>query len=176
MYYGKIVKFDIANGLGCRVSLFVSGCRNCCPGCFNMDTWNFLFGQPYTEEVEDKLIEYTKNENICGLTILGGEPFEPENQRSLIKTIRRFKEECPNKNLWMYSGYTFDSDMRPGGKVYTEVTDEILSYVDILVDGRFMQNLKNLSLKFRGSSNQRIIDVKESLKENRVVLVEELMK
>lgn len=176
MHYGEIKNFDIANGLGCRVSLFVSGCRNKCVGCFNAQTWDFLFGKEFTTEVEDKLIKMLQNENICGLTILGGEPFEPENQRRLISFIRRYKEEVPGKNLWCYSGYTFDEDMIPGGKVYTEVTDEILSYIDVLVDGRFVIALKDLSLKFRGSSNQRIIDVKESLKNNRVVLIDELMK
>ncbi len=175
MYYGEIKNFDIANGLGCRVSLFVSGCRNHCLGCFNAQTWDFCFGKPFTKEVEDKLINMLKDENIAGLTILGGEPFEPENQRGLINFIRRYINEV-GKNLWMFSGYLYDVDMIPGGKVYTEVTDEILSYVDVLVDGRFEMSLRNLSLKFRGSSNQRIIDVKKSRELNETILIDELMK
>ena len=173
MYYGNIKNFDIADGPGCRVSLFVSGCRNHCVGCFNQQTWDFKFGSPYDKSVEDKIIDMVKNENIAGLTILGGEPFEPENQRELVSLVRRFKAECPEKTLWMYSGYVYDKDMQEGGKVYTEVIDEILSYVDVLVDGRFEISLKNLSLKFRGSSNQRLIDMKKTREKKYVVLLEE---
>lgn len=173
MYYGNIKNFDIANGPGCRVSLFVSGCRNHCVGCFNQQTWDFKYGSPYDKSVEDKIIKMLENENIAGLTILGGEPFEPENQRELLSLIKRFKTEIPNKTLWMYSGYTYDCDMKEGGKVYTEVIDEILSYVDVLVDGRFEISLKNLSLKFRGSSNQRLIDLKKTREMNYIVLLDE---
>ena len=175
MNYANIKYFDIANGEGIRTSLFVSGCRRHCKGCFNAVTWDFFFGKPFTKEVEDKIIESLKNENVTGLTLLGGDPFEPENQRVLINLLRRFKSECPRKNLWAYSGYTFDEDMIPGGQVYTEVTDEMLSYIDVLVDGRFELSLKDISLRFRGSSNQRIIDVQKSLKEGKTIIIDRLM-
>ena len=175
MNYANIKYFDIANGEGVRTSLFVSGCRRHCKGCFNAVTWDFLFGKPFTKEVEDKIIESLKNENVAGLTLLGGDPFEPENQRVLINLLRRFKSECPGKNIWAYSGYTFDEDMIPGGQVYTEVTDEMLSYIDVLVDGRFELALKDISLRFRGSSNQRIIDVQKSLKEGKTIIIDRLM-
>lgn len=175
MYYGNIKNFDIANGPGCRVSLFVSGCRNHCVGCFNAQTWDFQFGSQYTKEVEDNIINMCRNENISGLTILGGEPFEPENQRALLSLVKRFKEEV-KKSLWMYSGYLFDADMIEGGKVHTEVTDEILANVDVLVDGRFEMGLKNLTIKFRGSTNQRIINVQSSIANKTVILMDEYMK
>lgn len=175
MNYANIKYFDIANGEGIRTSLFVSGCRRHCKGCFNAVTWDFLFGKPFTKEIEDQIINSLNDSNIAGLTLLGGDPFEPENQRGLINLLRRFKNECPNKDLWAYSGYEFDKDMIKGGLVYTEVTDEMLSYIDVLVDGRFIEELKDISIRFRGSSNQRIIDVKKSLKDNKVVLIDRLM-
>ncbi len=175
MNYANIKYFDIANGEGVRTSLFVSGCRRHCKGCFNAVTWDFLFGKPFDKEIEDKIIESCKDPNIAGLTLLGGDPFEPENQRGLINLIRRFKTECSGKNLWAYSGYLFDVDMIPGGMVYTEVTDEMLKAIDVLVDGRFELDLKDISLRFRGSSNQRIIDLKKSLVANRTIVIDRLM-
>lgn len=171
MHFGSIKKNDIANGEGVRVSLFVSGCRNKCKNCFNPETWNFKYGKEFTKEVEDEIIEALKPNWINGLTILGGEPFEPENQKDLVSFIRRVRSEFPNKSIWMYSGYLFDRDIHnPDGCVHTSVSDEILSNIDVLVDGKFVEELKNLSLKFRGSSNQRIILVKESLEDEKVVL------
>ncbi len=172
MYYGAIKSHDIANGLGVRVTLFVSGCTHHCKGCFNAETWNFNYGNPYTKETEAQIITLLKKDFIKGLTLLGGEPMEPQNQEEIVKLLRRVKKECPNKDIWCYSGYTFDKDLIKGGKAHTNNTDEIISYLDVLVDGEFVLELKNLSLKFRGSSNQRIIDVKKSLKENQVILLD----
>ena len=138
MYYGNIKTYDIADGPGVRVSLFVSGCRHHCKGCFNAETWNFDYGQPYTQETEDALIKSLAPDYIQGLSVLGGEPFEPENQPEVARLIKRVKETYPNKDIWCYSGYLYDVDMQPGGKVHTDVTDEILSYIDVLVDGEFV--------------------------------------
>ena len=171
MYFGNIKTNDIANGEGVRVSLFVSGCRNHCKECFNPETWNFKYGELFNKEVEDRIIESLKPSWINGLTILGGEPFEIENQRDLVSFIKRVRKEFPNKTIWMYSGYLFDTEICDmNGKVHCEVTNEILDNIDILVDGKFEISLTNLSLKFRGSTNQRIILVKESLIEGNVVL------
>lgn len=170
MYYGKINTCDIANGEGVRVSLFVSGCRNHCEGCFNQETWNFKYGNPFDEAAQNLIIDALSKSYIDGLTILGGEPFEKENQEALYPFIIRVRELFPQKTIWMYSGYTFDIDMIEGGKVYTKYTKQILSNIDILVDGKFDIKLYNLALKFRGSSNQRIIDMKETLKQNTIVL------
>ena len=171
MHFGNIKTNDIANGEGVRVSLFVSGCRNRCKECFNQETWNFKYGEEFTKEVEDRIIEHLKHSWINGLTILGGEPFEVENQRDLVSFVKRVRTEVPEKTIWMYSGYLFDSEIHnPKGKVHCEVTDEILENIDILVDGRFEISKTNLSLKFRGSTNQRIILVQESLKNKEVIL------
>ncbi len=170
MYYGKINTCDIANGEGIRVALFVSGCRNHCEGCFNQETWNFKYGNPFDEAAQNLIIDALSKSYIDGLTILGGEPFEKENQEALYPFILKVRELFPQKNIWMYSGYTFDIDMIEGGKVYTKYTKQILSNIDILVDGKFDIKLYNLALKFRGSSNQRIIDMKETLKQNTIVL------
>lgn len=171
MHFGSIKKYDIANGEGVRVSLFVSGCRNHCKNCFNPETWSFTYGKEFTKEVEDEILEALGKSWINGLTILGGEPFEIENQRDLVSLVKKVRTAYPDKNIWMYSGYLFDMDINnSNGKVYCEVTKEILENIDILVDGKFVEELKNLSLKFRGSSNQRIIMVQESLKEGKVVL------
>lgn len=173
MYFGEIKYNDIANGEGVRVSLFVSGCRNKCKGCFNELTWDFKYGQPFTKVEEDKIIEALKPSYISGLTVLGGEPFEPENQEALAPFIKRVRETYPDKTIWMYSGYTMDKQMLPdNGLVHTAYTKDILNCIDILVDGRFVCELLNLALKFRGSSNQRIIKVKESLKEGKIILSE----
>ncbi len=161
MNYGNIKKYDVADGPGVRVSLFVSGCRHHCKGCFNPETWNFDFGQPFTNETEDEIIEALRPDYIEGFTVLGGEPFEPENQAVIMPLLKRIKEIFPKKTIWCYSGYLYDVDMIPGGKIYTEYTEEMLSYIDVLVDGEFVEELKNLMLQFRGSSNQRIIHLHE---------------
>lgn len=161
MNYGNIKECDIADGPGVRVSLFISGCRHHCKGCFNPETWDFNYGQPYTSETENQIIQLLAPEFIQGLTLLGGEPFEPENQRELVKLLKRVRKTYPQKDIWCYSGYLYDVDMIPGGKIYTEVTDEMLSYIDVLVDGEFVEALKDVTLVFRGSSNQRILHLKE---------------
>ncbi len=170
MNYGNIKECDIANGPGVRVSLFVSGCRHHCKGCFNEETWDFQYGNPYTEETEEIIINLLKAGYIQGLSLLGGEPFEPENQHELVKLLRRVRETYPEKDIWCYSGYLYDVDMVSGGRVYTDVTEEMLSYLDVLVDGRFVEAQKDVTLHFRGSRNQRIIDVKKSREANEVVL------
>ncbi len=161
MYYGNIKNYDIADGPGVRVSLFVSGCRHHCKGCFNAETWDFKYGKPYTQETENEIIRMLGEEYIQGLTVLGGEPFEPENQPEVTRLLRRTKERYPDKNIWCYSGYLYDTDMQKGGKVYTDVTEEMLSYIDVLVDGEFMEEQKDITLLFRGSRNQRLIVLKE---------------
>ena len=170
MNYGNIKECDIANGPGVRVSLFVSGCRHHCKGCFNEETWDFQYGNPYTEETEETIINLLKAGYIQGLSLLGGEPFEPENQHELVKLLRRVRETYPEKDIWCYSGYLYDVDMVSGGRVYTDVTEEMLSYLDVLVDGRFVEAQKDVTLHFRGNRNQRIIDVKKSREANEVVL------
>ena len=161
MYYGTIKKCDIANGPGVRVSLFVSGCRNCCKGCFNPETWDFSYGTPYTEETERYIIELLEPSYINGLSLLGGEPFEPENQRELVGLLKKIRTEYPEKDIWCYTGYVYEQDLTKGGRKYTEVTDELLSYVDVLVDGQFIEEQKDLTLAFRGSSNQRILHLRK---------------
>ena len=171
MYYGNIKKNDIANGEGVRVSLFVSGCRNKCKNCFNPETWNFAYGKPFNHDTEGEIIKALSPSWINGLTILGGEPFEEENQKDLVEFIKKVRKTFPDKTIWMYSGYLFDQDLVPVyGRKHTSVTIDILKNIDILVDGRFVEELKNLSLKFRGSTNQRIIQVKESFLKGEVVL------
>lgn len=160
MYYGSIKNCDIADGPGVRVSLFVSGCRHHCKGCFNAETWDFSYGKLYTQETEDEIIRLLGDEFIQGLTVLGGEPFEPENQPEVAKLMRRVKEEYPGKDIWCYSGYLYDTDMQKGGTVYTDVTEEMLSCIDVLVDGEFVEELKDITLLFRGSKNQRLIMLK----------------
>lgn len=173
MNYATIKEHDTANGNGVRVSLFVSGCTHHCKGCFNAEAWDFNYGKPYTQAEEDKIIELCRRSYIKGLSLLGGEPMEPQHQMQICKLLRRFKQEFPNKTVWCYSGYTFDVDMVEGGKAHTVYTDEILSYLDVLVDGEFVLELRDLKLKFRGSSNQRLIDVKKSLKMKKVMLIED---
>lgn len=161
MYYGNIKGYDIANGPGVRVSLFVSGCRHHCKGCFNAETWDFAYGQPYTKETEDQIIDMLAGSYVQGLTVLGGEPFEPENQPEVMKLLRRVKKTYPGKDIWCYSGYLYDVDMQKGGCVYTDVTEELLSYIDVLVDGEFVEDMKDITLLFRGSRNQRLIVLKD---------------
>ena len=169
MYYGEIKKCDIANGEGVRVSLFVSGCTHHCPGCFNQDTWDFDYGKEYTEETEQEILSALAPEYINGLSLLGGEPFEPQNQKVLVQLLKKVKEQYPQKNVWCYSGYLFDRELQSVSRARCEYTDEMLSMIDILVDGRFVEKLKDIRLVFRGSSNQRIIDVKKSLESGEIV-------
>ncbi|MBQ7266725.1 MAG: anaerobic ribonucleoside-triphosphate reductase activating protein [Firmicutes bacterium] len=173
MYYGNIKNNDIADGTGVRVSLFVSGCRNACEGCFQPETWSFTYGKPFTKAVLERVMTLLSPPYIEGLTILGGEPFEPENQATVLKIVKSVRQKYKNKkNIWIYTGYTFDKDLREKGKRYTENTEEILINTDVLVDGRFILEKKDISLAFRGSSNQRIIDVKKSLLSEKVVEVQ----
>lgn len=161
MNYGNIKKYDIADGPGVRVSLFVSGCRHHCKGCFNSETWDFNYGQPYTEDTEAEIIEALKPDYIQGLTLLGGEPFEPENQVELVKLLRKVREVYPKKDIWSYTGFIYDCDLQKGGRAFTEVTEEMLSYIDVLVDGPFIEAERDLTLVFRGSRNQRILKLYE---------------
>ncbi|SHK66770.1 anaerobic ribonucleoside-triphosphate reductase activating protein [Hespellia stercorisuis] len=158
MHYSAIKYCDIANGPGVRTVLFVSGCRNCCPDCFQPETWDFENGELFDEAVETEILESLKPDYISGLTVLGGEPFEPENQRALVPFLRKVRERYPQKSIWAYTGYILERDLAAGGSRHTEVTDEILSQLDTLVDGPFLREKKDISLKFCGSSNQRIIE------------------
>ena len=169
MYYGEIKKCDIANGEGVRVSLFVSGCTHHCPGCFNQDTWDFCYGKEYTDETEQEILDALSPDYINGLSLLGGEPFEPQNQKVLVQLLRKVREQYPQKTVWCYSGYLFDRELLSESRARCEYTDEMLSMIDILVDGRFVEKLKDIRLVFRGSSNQRIIDVKRSLQNGDIV-------
>lgn len=170
MYYGAIKKYDIADGEGVRVTLFVSGCTNACEGCFQKETWDFFYGNPYTKETEEELLEALKQPYIQGLTLLGGEPFEIENQRVLVELLRKVKEKLPEKDIWSYTGFVYDKDLQEGQRRHCEVTDEMLSYLDVLVDGPFMIGKKNISLAFRGSENQRVIDMKKTRETGQVTL------
>lgn len=160
MNYSAIKYCDIANGTGVRTVLFVSGCRNCCKGCFQPETWDFSYGQPFTRKVEDALIESLQPSYIKGLTLLGGDPMEPENQAALLPFLRRVKKLCPDKDIWAYTGYVLDRDLVSGGKCDTQDTQEMLSYIDVLVDGPFLEEEYSIMLKFKGSANQRVIDCK----------------
>lgn len=170
MNYAAIKKHDIANGIGVRVSLFVSGCTHHCKGCFNPEAWDFDYGSPYTEETERDILDACDRDYIRGLTLLGGEPMELDNQKALLPLLRQFKKRFPEKNVWCYSGYDFEQDILSGQVGDLETTKEMLEYIDIFVDGEFQIDKKDLSLRFRGSSNQRIIDVAKSLKNDRIIL------
>ena len=171
MNYAEIKNCDIANGPGVRVSLFVSGCTHRCKGCFNEIAWDFQYGKPFTQETVDMLLKMLEPDHIKGLTLLGGEPFEPQNQPAVVDFLRQMKAKYPQKSVWAFSGYLFDRDML-GGRL-GELTLEFLSYLDVLVDGPFIEEKKNLSLRFRGSSNQRIIDVPASLQTGEIILWED---
>ena len=170
MNYGNIKFYDIANGEGVRTSLFVSGCTHHCKGCFNPETWDFKYGKPYTEDVEQIILKSLDNDFINGITLLGGEPMEPANQKVLLSLVKKVKQLYPNKTIWCYSGYLMDKELLSPSRACCPWTREFLSYIDILVDGEFVEKLKDITLRFKGSSNQRIIDVQKSLKENRIVL------
>lgn len=170
MYYADIKKADVANGVGVRISLFVSGCTHRCKGCFNEEAWDFYFGNEFTEKEIDKIIELMDYSYISGLTLLGGEPLEHVNQQGLLPLLREVTKKFPNKNIWCYSGYTFETDILEKMCKEWKETPELLSYIDVLVDGEFDIDKADMKLRFRGSRNQRIIDVKKSLKENKTVL------
>lgn len=169
MNYGAIKKCDIANGVGVRTVLFVSGCTHHCKGCFQPETWNFDYGERYTKETEDEIIESLRPDYVDGITLLGGEPFEPENQRELVKLLRRIKKELPQKTVWSFSGYTYE-ELTGDSRAVCEVTNEMLSMLDVLVDGEFVEAKRNISLRFRGSENQRLIDMNKTRKEGKIVL------
>lgn len=169
MNYADIKSADVANGLGVRVSVFVSGCNHHCKGCFNSEAWDFNYGKPFTQECIDKVLKELDKPYIKGLSLLGGEPLELKNQEGLLPLLRQVKQKHPEKDIWCYTGFTFDRDVIDGMCKINENTKELISYVDVVVDGKFEEDKKDLSLKFRGSSNQRIIDVKKSLKENKVI-------
>lgn len=173
MYYSEVKECDIANGPGVRVTLFVSGCTHHCKGCFNEMTWDFQYGREFTEEDIDKLIKLLEPSYVAGLTLLGGEPMEYRNQQGLLLLLRKVKEAYPDKTIWCYTGYLYEKDILENFCGKWEETREMLSYLDVIVDGEFVEELKDISLRFRGSSNQRIIDVKKSRETGKVVLWED---
>ena len=172
MNYADIKQFDVANGTGVRVSVFVSGCTHHCKGCFNPDTWDFGYGKPFTDVEIEHIIDSCKEDYIAGLSLLGGEPMEYVNQQGLLPLLRKVKARFPEKNIWCYTGYDFEKDILGRMAEQWEETKEMLSYIDVLVDGEFKEALKSPSLQFKGSSNQRIIEVQPSLKEGHIVLWE----
>lgn len=171
MNYAEIKKTDIANGTGVRVSLFVSGCTHHCKGCFNAETWDFHYGKEFTEQTEEELLQALKPDFITGLTLLGGEPFEPENQRRLLPFLKKVREIYPKKTIWCYTGYLLDQELLSESRARCEITDEMLALLDVLVDGEFVLEKKDISLRFRGSANQRIIDVPKTLKEGKITVL-----
>jgi len=172
MNYADIKQYDVANGIGIRVSLFVSGCNHHCKNCFNQEAWDFNYGKPFTEDNIEEVIGYLSAPYVAGLSLLGGEPFEHANQIGLLPLLKRVKETYPDKSIWCYTGFTFDQDIMNTMVPKWQETKEVLSYIDILVDGKFVEELKNLSLRFKGSSNQRIIKVQESMKTGEIILWE----
>lgn len=170
MNYASIKRMDVANGPGVRMSLFVSGCTHYCKNCFNQEAWDFEYGEPFTEKEIEKIVDYVSGDYIAGLTLLGGEPLEPANQKGLLPLLRRMREVCPKKSVWCYTGYDFEKDIL--GRMMNKIEEmrEFLSYIDVLVDGEYIEELHKFSLRFKGSSNQRIIMVQESLREKEVVL------
>lgn len=171
MHVCEIITADIANGPGIRLSLFVSGCRNRCPGCFQPETWAFDYGRPFTPELEADILEELKRPFYAGLTVLGGEPMEPENQADLLPFIRRVRAAYPRRTIWVYTGYLYE-DLLPGGRRHTPATDGLMDLIDVLVDGRFEERLKDIRLAYKGSANQRIIDVRATRVARRIVIRE----
>ena len=169
MHYGKINKCDIANGEGIRVSLFVSGCRNRCKNCFQPETWDFDYGNEFTDMIAEEVFSAVENPSVRGLTVLGGEPMEPENQAVLLPFLRKFKAKFPEKTIWIFTGNTYE-ELMGDHRTHTEYTEEILSLTDILVDGRFVEEEKSLGLRFRGSKNQRVIDMNETRKNGNITI------
>lgn len=173
MNYATIKWYDISNGPGVRVSLYVSGCRNHCKNCFNPETWDFNYGEPFTADVEKKIIEGLKPDYIKGFTLLGGDPFEPENQKVLAPFLERLRKAYPDKSFWAFTGYDYERDLLTGKLGDADTVMRMLNCLDVLVDGRFVEELKDLNLRFRGSSNQRIIELKPTLKNDEIVLWDE---
>ena len=169
MHYASIKKYDVANGEGIRISLFVSGCPHHCKSCFNPEAWDYNYGKLFTKKEEDEIVDFLENDYIAGLSLLGGEPMWLANQEGLLPLLRRVKERFPKKSIWCYTGYLFDKEIMDEMYLLNDVTKEFLQYIDVIVDGRFVEKLLDKSLFFRGSSNQRIIDVKKSLKNKKVV-------
>lgn len=172
MHYADIKRVDIANGEGVRVSLFVSGCRHHCKGCFNEIAWNFKYGKEFTDETINEVLEDLDHDYINGLSLLGGEPLEPENQEGLLKLVTKVKERFPDKDIWCYTGFNFEKDVIGRMVNESDTTKKLISYFDVVVDGKFEEDKKNISLKFRGSENQRIIDVKQTLNSKVIKLFE----
>ena len=170
MNYATIKWYDVSNGPGVRVSLYVSGCRKHCKNCFNPETWDFCYGEPFTREVEDKILNALAPEYIKGFTLLGGDPFEPENAEALVPFMERLRKKYPEKSVWCFTGYDYEADLLTGKKGDIDTNIRLLSTLDVLVDGKFVEELKDLNLLFRGSSNQRIILVRPSLEKDEVVL------
>lgn len=169
MKYAAIKKCDVANGPGVRVSVFVSGCNHHCKGCFNEKAWDFNYGEDFTDEIIDKVLNDMNKDYISGLSLLGGEPFEIENQKGLVKLVKRVKEKFPNKTIWCYTGFDYEKDIMNNMYNKFSETKELINLIDVLVDGKFELDKRNLNLKFRGSENQRLIDVKKSMKENKII-------
>ncbi len=169
MNYADIKKIDVANGEGVRVSVFVSGCNHHCKGCFNQCAWDFNYGKKFTEKEEQQIIDYMNHDYISGLSLLGGEPLEPKNQEGLLPLVKKVKEKFPDKNIWCYTGFDFEKDVVGKMAKNNETTRELLKYIDIIVDGKFEEDKKDLKLQFRGSSNQKIVDVKKSLQTGQIV-------
>ncbi|MGN0383609.1 MAG: anaerobic ribonucleoside-triphosphate reductase activating protein [Eubacterium sp.] len=170
MNYADIKRYDVANGPGIRVSIFVSGCRHHCKGCFNEVAWDFNYGTPFTQDTIELIIDYLNSPHFAGITFLGGEPMEPENQQGLLPLAKRVKEVYPDKTIWCFTGYDFEKDIM--GYMYNKYpeTKQLLSYIDVIVDGKFIEELKNVNLRFKGSSNQRTIMVQESINSKNIVL------
>ena len=162
MNYADIKRIDVANGEGVRVSVFVSGCNHHCKGCFNECAWDFNYGNKFTEKQEEEVLQDLDHDYISGLTLLGGEPLEPANQEGLLPLVKKAKEKFPDKKIWCYTGFDFEKDVVGKMAKQSDTTKELLKYIDVVVDGKFEEDKKDLKLKFRGSSNQRILDVKES--------------
>lgn len=169
MNYADIKKIDVANGEGVRVSVFVSGCNHHCKGCFNQCAWDFNYGKEFSEKEEQQIIDYMNHDYISGLSLLGGEPLEPRNQEGLLPLVKKVKKKFPNKNIWCYTGFDFEKDVVGKMAKDNETTRELLKYIDIIVDGKFEEDKKDLKLQFRGSSNQKIVDVKKSLQTGQIV-------
>lgn len=173
MNYASIKRMDVANGPGIRMSLFVSGCTHRCKNCFNQEAWDFSYGHPFTEKEIGEIVQYVSGKHIAGLTILGGEPLEPQNQKGILPLLKRMKEVCPQKSIWCYTGYDYEKDVLGWMSEELEETPQILSMLDVLVDGEYKEELYHVALRFKGSENQRIIDVKKSMEQHRVILWED---
>lgn len=170
MNFATIKYFDIANGPGVRTCLFVSGCTHRCPGCFNYEAWDFSYGEPFDNAIQDKLIESLEPDYVDGMTILGGEPMEPSNQEALVEFVERVRQTYPDKSLWMFTGDTYEDLTDKNSERHTPYTDRILEALDVLVDGKFIEELKDITLRFRGSSNQRLIDLAKTRESGQVVI------